>query len=130
MERSEVSEQAAGIAEASIDGVYEQLGNRAVSSEIYHMADLDLTGYGKKRSRLRGVTTRALLTHPGITVIEGSFPNPGEVMVGRMAWRRLGVPEEALVPGTDPCGLMMSNCACPECLRIRAPSPNPRYGWT
>ncbi|MGA0369618.1 MAG: ABC transporter permease, partial [Kiritimatiellia bacterium] len=40
MQRSEVSEQAAGIAETSLQGVEEILGQSAVSPEIVHMASL------------------------------------------------------------------------------------------
>ena len=99
VQRSEVGEQAAGIAEASIHGVYEVLGTRAVSPEIYHMAYLDVADAGRMRGQIRGVTSRALLAHPGVSLIKGTFPGPKEVMVGRMAWRRLGVPEQALQPG-------------------------------
>ena len=95
VQRSEVTEQAAGIAETSIRGVYARRGMRAVSPEIYHMAYFDFEGDWRGRGMVRGVTERALLTHPGITIIEGRFPGPGEVLAGRMAWRSFNVSRDA-----------------------------------
>ncbi len=77
VQRSEVSEQAAGIAEASISGVLQHIDTRAVSPEIYHMTYLDFPGYGRGRGTVRGVTSRALLAHPNVSVLDGHFPQPG-----------------------------------------------------
>lgn len=100
VQRSEVSEQAAGIAEASISGVFERRDTRAVSPEIYHMAYLDFPERGRGRGMIRGVTPRALLTHTGVSIIDGRFPGPGEILVGRMAWKSFAVPPESLQVGT------------------------------
>jgi ABC-type antimicrobial peptide transport system permease subunit len=101
VQRSEVSEQAAGIAEASIPGVATVMDTRAVSPEIFHMAYLELPDGPRVRGMVRGVTSRALLTHREITVIEGSFPGPGELMAGRLAWKRFGVGPDVLRPGAE-----------------------------
>jgi ABC-type lipoprotein release transport system permease subunit len=100
MQRSEVSEQAAGIAEASIAGVYARLGTRAVSPEILHMALLRMPGDVEARGLVRGVTPRAMLVHPGIAIMQGDFPGPGEMIVGRLAWKRFAVKAKDLAPGT------------------------------
>jgi putative ABC transport system permease protein len=99
VERSEVSEQAAGIAAASLAGLATVLGNRAVSPEIVHMAYLELPSGVRGQAVLRGVTPRALLTHPEVALLEGRFPQPGEIMVGRFAWKRMGVDPEGLRGG-------------------------------
>ncbi|MCB1071232.1 MAG: FtsX-like permease family protein [Verrucomicrobia bacterium] len=101
MQRSEVSEQAAGITEASVSGIYAPLGDRAVSPQIIHMANLGLPDGTRIRGLVRGVTAKALLTHPEVTVMEGHFPGPGEIMAGRLAWKRFGIDEGDLVPGTE-----------------------------
>lgn len=98
-QRSEVSEQAAGIAEAGIPGVASVLDTRAVSPEIFHMAILTLSDGGEVRGMVRGVTPRALLTHQEVTLLEGAFPGPGEIMAGRLAWKRFGVKAEEFTPG-------------------------------
>ncbi len=101
VQRSEVSDQAAGIVETSVAGVLSLVDTRAISPEVYHMAYLDFAGHGRGRGMLRGVTHRALLTHPSLTIVEGRFPGPGEVLAGRMAWRAFGIPEEAIAVGGE-----------------------------
>jgi putative ABC transport system permease protein len=41
-----------------------------------------------------------LLVHPEVRLIAGRFPRSGEIMAGRMAWRSLRLPENALAGGT------------------------------
>jgi putative ABC transport system permease protein len=101
VQRSEVSERAAGIAEASLAGIYAPLGERAVSPQIVHMADLALPDGRRLRGLVRGVNPKALLAHPDVAVIDGRFPGPGELMAGRLAWKRFGVAEADLAPGTE-----------------------------
>ncbi|QJE95918.1 ABC transporter permease [Luteolibacter luteus] len=99
IQRSEVAETAAGIAEAAVPGINETLGVRAVSNEIHYMNFVDLEGGIRKQAMFRGVTGQALRVHPEVRVTEGSFPAAGQVMVGRLAWRKLGIGENALKPG-------------------------------
>jgi len=99
IQRSEVSDSAAGIAEAAVPGIGEELGVRAVSSEIHYMNYVDLSGGKRTQAMFRGVTPQALRVHPEVRVITGSFPSAGQIMVGRLAWRKLGVPEAELQPG-------------------------------
>lgn len=99
IQRSEVAENSAGIAEATIPGIAERLGARAVSSEIHYMNHVTLSNGHRAQALLRGVTAEALRVHPEVRVLEGSFPASGQVMAGRLAWRKLGVPPDALQPG-------------------------------
>ncbi|TLD70992.1 FtsX-like permease family protein [Phragmitibacter flavus] len=101
IQRSEVPESSAGIAEAAVYGIVEKLGVRAVSSEIHYMNYLVFEDGHKAQALLRGVTPQALRVHPEVRLVSGRFPSPGEVMVGRLAWRKLGVAEASLVPGTS-----------------------------
>ena len=101
IQRSEVSALLGGISEAGVRGVSKTLGRPAASVEIHYMTYL-LDEDGRKGQGLfRGVTPRALLVHPEVRVLEGTFPRSGEVMVGRLAWRKLGVPEASLKPGSE-----------------------------
>lgn len=99
VQRSEVSAQLAGIAEGAIRGVSEVMGRPAVTPEIHYMSFLETVDGEKGQGLFRGVTAAALLVHPEVRLIEGTFPNAGEVMVGKLAWRKLGIAEEALKPG-------------------------------
>lgn len=99
IQRSEVSALLGGISEAGVRGVSKTLGRPAASVEIHYMTYL-LDKDGRKGQGLfRGITPRALLVHPEVRLLEGTFPRSGEVMVGRLAWRKLGVPESSLKPG-------------------------------
>jgi ABC-type antimicrobial peptide transport system permease subunit len=99
IQRSEVSEKTAGIAEAGVSGISETLGVRAVSSEIHYMNYIGLPDGRRQQGMLRGVTAQALRVHPEVRLIEGSLPAAGEVMVGRLAWRKLGLAVEDLQVG-------------------------------
>lgn len=99
IQRSEVAETAAGIAEASVPGISETLGVRAVSNEIHYMNYLDIGDGSRHQTMFRGVTPQALRVHPEIRILEGSFPAAGQMMVGRLAWRKLGLKESDLKPG-------------------------------
>lgn len=99
IQRSEVADRTAGIAEAAVPGIGETLGVRAVSSEIHYMNYLDLGGGRRAQAMFRGVTPQALRVHPEVRIVAGGFPDAGELMAGRLAWRKLGIAESDLQPG-------------------------------
>jgi hypothetical protein len=93
--RSVVARGSAEAAAAAVPGVLERDGVRAASVEL-HLA----TRTGKRVGLLRGVTPAAYLVHPGVTAIEGREPRePFELMAGRLAGTRMGLPESALRVG-------------------------------
>jgi putative ABC transport system permease protein len=99
IQRSEVPARLEGIAEASIPGVEQPLGTPAVSTEIHYMTYLETTDGRRGQGLFRGVTPKALLVHPEVRLLAGEFPRAGEVMAGRLAWRKLGFQERDLQPG-------------------------------
>jgi ABC-type lipoprotein release transport system permease subunit len=99
IQRSEVAERAAGIAESGIPGIHEALGLRAVSGEIQYMSYLSLPDGRRTQGLFRGVTPQALLVHPQVRLMEGAFPSAGQIMLGRYAWRKLGLREGDLKTG-------------------------------
>jgi len=99
IQRSEIPERTAGIAETSVYGISERLDTRAVASEIHYMNYIQF-GDGKRvQALLRGVTPEALRVYPDVVLTAGTFPSSGQIMVGRLAWRKLGVSPDALQPG-------------------------------
>ncbi len=100
VERSEVQLEAEAAASTAVAGLASPLGITAASGEIVYMAPLGIVGGSEKPSLLRGVTEKALLVHHRVRILEGAFPRPGEVMIGRFLHRRFGVPADDLVPGT------------------------------
>lgn len=99
IQRSEVPENTAGIAEAGVPGIAETLGVRAVSSEIHYMNYIGLPDGRRTQGMFRGVTLQALRVHPEVRLTEGAFPGAGEIMVGRLAWRKLGIDQKDLKIG-------------------------------
>jgi len=99
VERSEVHLDAEAAAATAVPGLAQPLGNTAASGEIVYMAPLRIPGGKEEPSLLRGVTEKALLVHNSVRILEGAFPRPGQVMVGRLLHRRFGVPARDLSPG-------------------------------
>lgn len=101
IQRSEIPETTPGIAGAAIPGISTRLGMRAVSSEIHYMSYLSLGDGRRAQAMFRGVTPEALRVHPEVRITDGRFPASGEVMAGHLAWRKLGVRENDLKPGSS-----------------------------
>lgn len=99
--RSEIAERSAGIAEASLAGLNMVAGIRAVSPEVHQMAFLSAGEDDRRQAFVRGVTPRALLVHREAVVQQGRFPESGEIMAGRLAWKRLGFPIHTFAPGAE-----------------------------
>jgi ABC-type lipoprotein release transport system permease subunit len=103
LERSQIDAGVESIAAASIPGIKQAAGTLYVSPEI-HMALPVRTGPNdadEHQAVMRGVRPIALLVHPQVEITEGRMPRSGadELMVGRLAATRLGVPDERLDPG-------------------------------
>ncbi|MCC7140157.1 MAG: ABC transporter permease [Planctomycetes bacterium] len=93
--RSFVPEASATEVAISAPGVVEVDGVRAASVEL-HTA----TRVGESIGLLRGVTPAAFLVHRAVVLVEGVEPRaPYELMVGRLAAARMGVPDTALALG-------------------------------
>ncbi|HSJ02976.1 MAG TPA: ABC transporter permease, partial [Verrucomicrobium sp.] len=101
VERSEVAASVPSQLEAAVPGLVEVLGRTAVSAEIHYNGLLTLETGENLQSLFRGVTPAALLVHPEVRLIEGQFPGPGEVMVGRLAAHKLGVAADKLRVGQE-----------------------------
>ena len=102
VERSEVNAAVPGLLAASVPGIKTVLGRAAVSGEVHYNGFLTPpAGEGRRQALLRGVTPAALLVHPEVRLIEGSFPKPGEAMVGRLATHKMRLPERSLKIGDE-----------------------------
>ena len=102
VERSEVNAAVPSLVAASVPGIKTVLGRSAVSGEIHYNGFLTPQGGMERRqSLLRGVTPAALLVHPEVRLIEGTFPLPGEAMVGRLATHKMRLPKDSLKVGEE-----------------------------
>ena len=101
VERSEVPANAAGIAAASIRGIDTRLGQPAVSPEVHFNGMIETREGRELQALLRGVSEKALLVHADVRVLEGDYPEPGKAMVGKLAYRKLGIPSTDLAQGKE-----------------------------
>ncbi len=101
IERSEVHLEAEAIAATSVKGIEEKLGKSAVSGEITYQAPIRTISGTEEQAILRGVLDQALLVHQSVRLLDGSFPGPGQVIVGQLAHRKLGVSSQELSPGSS-----------------------------
>lgn len=101
IERSEILPAVESSAATSIPGIKTQLGIEAISGEIAYQAPIHLPSGKEKQALLRGVTEKALLVHSTVRLLSGSFPNPGQVMIGTLAHRNLGATPQELAIGKN-----------------------------
>lgn len=99
IERSEVHLDAESSVITSIRGLDQRLGVAAVSGEITYQAPVGTESGKEEQALLRGVSEKALSVHTSVRLLDGRFPSPGEVMVGRLAHRKLGVDAAELATG-------------------------------
>jgi putative ABC transport system permease protein len=93
--RSFVSMGAAQEAVQSAPGVLTVDGRRAAGIELHSESRM-----GNEILLVRGVTDAAWIVHPEVTIVDGVEPRGAfEVMVGRLAAARMGVPDETLAIG-------------------------------
>ncbi len=89
IERSEVSTAVPDIAAAAIPGLRLILGQPAVSGEVHYNGLIETADGKSRQALLRGVSHKALRVHQEVRILEGRFPSPGEIMVGRLAHHKL-----------------------------------------
>ncbi len=100
VERSEVTIRAETLATAGIPGIETRLGVPAVSGEVHYMGLVGVPDHAAAQALLRGVTPGAFEVHREVRILDGDYPRPGEILVGRLAHHSLGVPAAALAPGS------------------------------
>lgn len=104
LERSELGMQVPSMVEASLPVIRRYGGVACISPEIQLMLPVGRMS-GEKRPesmQFRGVTETAWLVHDGMSMVAGRVPHPGadELLLGRRAAHRLGIPDDAKSVGS------------------------------
>lgn len=91
IENSSIPARTPALLAASVDGVRRQFGVEYLSPELYlgtriSTAQLQEPGMGL----VRGVTTTAPLVRSQVQLVDGTWPQTGEVIVGRLAHSKIG----------------------------------------
>jgi ABC-type lipoprotein release transport system permease subunit len=106
IEYSSIPMRTSDLVPASIAGIKERYGNRYVSPELYLGTQIGVSMPGENQRRetlglVRGITTSVLLVRNRVEIEEGTWPETGQVIIGRLAATKLGAtPEEVSVGRT------------------------------
>ncbi len=95
VERSEVHVSSEGIVAATIQGLAQNMGETAVSGEVYYNGLVRIHDQDSQ-AILRGVTSRALQVHQQVRIVEGHWPGPNQMLIGKQAHRSLGIEADQL----------------------------------
>lgn len=102
IENSAIPGRTAALLTASLDGVQERFGIPHVSPELYmgtrvRTGDDNTGGLGL----VRGVTSTAPLVRRSVRLTEGTWPGPGQLMVGKLVAAKLGCDSSDLAVGRE-----------------------------
>jgi ABC-type antimicrobial peptide transport system permease subunit len=91
IENSSVPARTGALLSASLDGVDSRYGVKFISPELYIGTRIQSSTDGPAMFGIvRGVTPTAPLLRRQVQLLEGHWPGPGEVLVGRLAPTKLG----------------------------------------
>jgi putative ABC transport system permease protein len=100
LEYSSIDMSIADVVAASVEGIQERYGQKYVSPELYLGTEITVAGSDEPAMGLvRGVTPAALLVRRQVQLEDGSWPQAGEVLVGRLAAAKLGAETDELAIG-------------------------------
>ena len=102
IENSSIAARTPGLLSASLSGIQSRFNIQYVSPELYlgtRVKTSDAQGSGL--GLVRGVTQVAPLVRRNVRIVEGSWPKPGEVMVGRLVATKLGSSPSSLAVGNE-----------------------------
>jgi ABC-type lipoprotein release transport system permease subunit len=102
LEYSSIDMSASDLVAASVEGIQERYGQKYVSPELFLGTQIGIVGsegteIGK--GLVRGVTPSALLVRRSVQLEEGQWPQPGEVIVGRLVAAKLDADDADLAVG-------------------------------
>jgi len=99
LENSSVPSRTPALLSASLQGIQRWQGASFVSPELYLGTLVSVQQAEPAFGLVRGVVPSALLVRRQVQILEGRWPAPGEILVGRMAATKLGRSRESLAPG-------------------------------
>ena len=108
VERSEVKTGTGEIIASSVSGIKNIMGQPSYSPEVHYNGVINKVGEPGSQALIRGVRHQALWVHKNVRILNGRFPGAGEVMLGRLAYQKLGLKEsevrigETLVFNNEP----------------------------
>lgn len=99
LENSSIPGRTPALLAASLDAVRRRHGTAYASPELYLGTRLTPEGGEPGLGLVRGVTPTAALVRRSVQIVEGNWPGPGELLVGRLAAVKLGRSDDVLAVG-------------------------------
>ncbi|MBN8624852.1 MAG: ABC transporter permease [Planctomycetes bacterium] len=99
IENSSIAARTPGLLTASLDGINKQFDVPHVSPELYLGTRINLGDADGGLGLIRGVSNVAPLVRRKVQLVEGRWPGPGEIIVGRLAASKLGCDPAKLAIG-------------------------------
>lgn len=99
IENSAIAARTPDLLAASLEGTWKRFGVSHVSPEMYLGTRVKTNDGRSGLGLVRGVTKNAPLVRRGVRLVRGSWPEQGEVLVGRLAPAKLGANSEVLSIG-------------------------------
>ncbi|WP_164104257.1 ABC transporter permease [Candidatus Laterigemmans baculatus] len=102
IENSAIAARTPGLLAANLKGIQERFGVKHVSPELYLGTRVEAgEASGAGLGLVRGVGLTAPLVRRSVRVIDGDWPDSGEVLVGKLAAAKLGAEASALAIGNE-----------------------------
>ncbi|HJN65466.1 MAG TPA: ABC transporter permease [Pirellulales bacterium] len=99
LEYSSIPMRTSDLVPASVAGIEERYGKKYVSPELYLGTQVGVGDRESSMGLVRGVTRSSVLVRRSFDLFKGTWPGPGEVMVGRLAAAKLGAAPEEMAIG-------------------------------
>jgi ABC-type lipoprotein release transport system permease subunit len=100
LEYSSIPQSTSDLVPASLSGIQSRYGQKYASPELYLGTHVLLKGATEPTMGLvRGVTPAVLLVRQQVELIDGRWPESGEILVGRLAGTKLGASPGQLAIG-------------------------------
>ncbi|MEM6473633.1 MAG: ABC transporter permease, partial [Planctomycetota bacterium] len=95
IENSAIEARVPSLLSASVQSVFKRFDVVHVSPELYIGTRVQSDSTGGGLGLVRGVTFNTPLVRRGVRLTSGHWPSDGEIMVGKLAAAKLGLPESS-----------------------------------
>ena len=99
IERSEISFGMEEIIDGNFEHIRQVMNQSAISPEVHYNGTIKVKEGHESQALIRGIQHQALWVHQKVRLLEGKFPESGEIIVGRLAYHKLGLGKEELQVG-------------------------------
>jgi putative ABC transport system permease protein len=101
IERSEVAPGLEEIISSNLKGINHIMKQPAISPEVHYNGIVKLRTGHESQALIRGIKHQAFWVHHQVRLLQGRYPQSGEIIIGSFAHQKLGVSAETLPMGEE-----------------------------